>query len=127
MKSTKAYIKDLELQIDYLIGYAPQGLHWKKEYHFREELISNTLVSENTPQEIVDKIALIQGKIYELRENKPIYQGYLPEDHETKKLFKIHDYTIEVEDVQFALPEELMDKRAWRNHNLEIKQEYILI
>lgn len=34
-----ALIKDLELQIDYLIGYSPQGLHWKQEYHFRENLL----------------------------------------------------------------------------------------
>src|SRR5258708_39358224 len=62
---TKALIKDLELQIDYLIGYVPSSNHWKKEFHIRQLLLDEVLASENTPQEIVEKIQRIQNAIYE--------------------------------------------------------------
>lgn len=66
----KALIKDLEMQIDYLVGYSNQGLHWKREYYFREELINETLSNEHTPVETVDKINNILEKLYELRQEK---------------------------------------------------------
>src|ERR1051326_5038967 len=76
-ESTKAHIKDLELQIDYLCAWQPQGLHWKLEYHAREEYLNAFLADETTPQEIVDKIFRIQNKIYQLREGEPQDQSYL--------------------------------------------------
>ena len=41
----KALIKDMELQIDYLIGYAPGGFHWK-----HEETITTHTVKVNDRQ-----------------------------------------------------------------------------
>lgn len=72
-----ALVKDLELQIDYLIGYAPQGNHWKQEYHIRKELIDNTLCDENTPKEIVEKINRIQDSIYRLQNGDKHEQEYI--------------------------------------------------
>lgn len=96
MKRTEtALIKDLELQIDFLIGYAPQGLHWKQEYHFRQELIEQTLADENTPQEIVDKISRIQDKVYQLKRKETHSQEYLKaleNIYRPKHKVKVNDY-----------------------------------
>jgi hypothetical protein len=86
-RKTKALIKDLELQIDYLISYSPQGLHWKQEYHFRENLMSEVLESEQTPPDTITKINNIQEKIFEIkRKDAPHNQDYLnhvPEEERT--------------------------------------------
>ena len=74
---TKALIKDLELQIDYLIGYTPGGNHWKQEYYLRQTMINECLVSDDTPKYIIDKIALIQNTIYNLRNKKRHEQPYI--------------------------------------------------
>ena len=84
-RKTTALIKDLELQIDYLVGYSPQGNHWKQEYYIRKTLIDETLVNENTPKEIADKIARIQNSIYCLRNNIPMNQDYTQESLEDYK------------------------------------------
>jgi len=81
----KALIKDLELQIDYLIGYSPSGNHWKQEWTIREALIHSTLESKETPENIVDKILNIQAKLYELRNGIKNDQSYLQG--------KLEDYT----------------------------------
>lgn len=73
----KALIKDLELQIDYLIGYAPSGNHWKQEWTIRENMIKDTLENKSTPDTIVDKILSIQTKLYELRNGIGNNQDYL--------------------------------------------------
>lgn len=111
-RSTTALIKDLELQLDYLIGYAPQGLHWKREYHFREELINNTLLSDSTPQETIDKIAHIQGTLHDMRQKLPKFQAYISDepDHE----FLINDYREELQPVKYALDPQFMDRRIWK-------------
>lgn len=76
-RDTTALIKDLELQIDYLIGYAPQGNHWKQEYHIRKELLDNTLCDLSTPQDVVDKINRIQDSVYRLQNYKKHEQDYI--------------------------------------------------
>jgi hypothetical protein len=73
----KALIKDLELQIDYLVGYAPASNHWKIEYHLRKELIDNSLNDPSTPENIVDKILRIQAKLYDLKQGIANDQRYL--------------------------------------------------
>ena len=42
-RTTTALIKDLELQLDYLVGYKPSGAHWKQEYHIRQTWIEEAL------------------------------------------------------------------------------------
>jgi hypothetical protein len=74
---TKCLIKDLELQIDFLIGYQPSGQHWKQEYYQRKTMIDNTLSDENTPKEIIEKINLIQDSIYKLRNKETHKQNYI--------------------------------------------------
>ena len=94
-KETKALIKDLELQIDYLIGYCPQGLHWKKEYHFRQDLIDLVLCDKNTPQEIVDKIQRIQDSLYRLQndiKHDQEYMYYSEMDYKITHKIKVNDY-----------------------------------
>lgn len=81
----KALIKDLELQIDYLVGYCNQGCHWKREYYLRKELIDNTLTNPQTPQEVVDKINRIQNSIYCIRNKVPMNQDYVQETLEDYK------------------------------------------
>lgn len=66
----QATIKDLETQIDYLIGYAPTGEHWKREYYVRQSLIDNTINDESCPPEVRDKIYRLQDSIYRLRTDK---------------------------------------------------------
>ena len=66
----KANIKDLELQIDYLIGYTPQGLHWKQEHGARQSLLYSTLCDPSCPQEVVDKINRLLDTIYRLKTEK---------------------------------------------------------
>ena len=81
----RALIKDLELQIDFLVGYQPSGAHWKKEYHVRKQTIDEALNSENTPPEIIDKINRIQDTLYTLHQNEHHEQGYLrytPQDYQ---------------------------------------------
>jgi hypothetical protein len=87
----KAQIKDLELQIDYLIGYSPSSHHWKHEYYIRQELLDQTLADENTPIEIVNKINRIQESLYNMR-NKIKNQGYMQEaDLELKHKILVND------------------------------------
>ena len=93
-RDNKALIKDLELQIDYLVGYAPQGNHWKQEYYLRKRLIDDTLCAEETPQEIRDKINRIQDSIYKLRNNIVNNQDYVQEtmeDYAQKHSVRVRD------------------------------------
>ncbi len=93
-REQKALIKDLELQIDYLIGYAPQGNHWKQEYYIRKTLLDNALESEETPQEIKEKIWRIQNSIFELQNKDTHQQGYLDystDDYKKKHKVKVND------------------------------------
>ncbi len=86
----KALIKDLELQIDFLCGYSPQGLHWKQEYHFRENLIGEMLSHEQTPKETRDKINSIMEKIFELKRKETGFaQPYLNYQEDYKKTHKV--------------------------------------
>lgn len=75
MKNTlKAKYKDLELQIDYLTGYTPLGLHWKKEYYARSDYISGWLQREDVPGEVKAKVERLQEVLLEMRTertNKP--------------------------------------------------------
>ena len=72
-----ALIKDLEAQIDALVGYSPQCTHWKLEYHVRENLINDTIASDETPEEIKHKIWRIQQSLIDLREGNKRDQPYL--------------------------------------------------
>lgn len=76
-RKEKALVKDLELQIDFLCGYAPQGLHWKQEYHVRKTLIDEVLSSENTPKDIREKIYRIQESLYRLQNKEKNDQPYI--------------------------------------------------
>ena len=75
-RKEKALIKDLELQIDYLIGWTPQGLHWKQEWAARQSLLDATMAGENTPPSILEKINHIQEKIWELKNKESHDQSY---------------------------------------------------
>lgn len=68
-KTIQATYKDLEMQIDFLTGYTPLGLHWKKEYYARQEYIQQFL-SGDVPQEVRDKIERIQSMLLEMRADK---------------------------------------------------------
>ena len=68
-RNTKALIKDLELQIDYLTGYKPNGQHWKQEYWVRKKYVEETLAGDLIPQEVRNKIDRIQDAIYNLQNN----------------------------------------------------------
>lgn len=76
-RDTTALIKDLELQIDSLVGYSPTGAHWKMEYHIRSKMIEETLYSDSTPDEVREKINRIQQKLYDLRNGVKNDQPYL--------------------------------------------------
>lgn len=75
--NVRCLIKDLELQIDFLCGYKPSGAHWKMEYHIRKKIIEETIASEYTPQEVVDKIARVQDQLYTLYNKDRHKQGYI--------------------------------------------------
>lgn len=76
-RETTALVKDLELQLDYLIAYSPSGNHWKQEYHIRKTLLDNVLEDENTPKEIIEKLNKIQNKLWELQNGEKHEQGYI--------------------------------------------------
>lgn len=76
-RKTTTLIKDLELQIDYLIGYTPQGLHWKQEYGLREEMIKAFKGDDTIPQELKEKLFNIQNSLYRLRNKEINDQQYL--------------------------------------------------
>ena len=78
----KALIKDLELQIDFLVGYKPSGTNWKIEYHIRKRMIEETLNSEQTPSDVIDKINRIQDTLYTLHQQEHHKQGYLRYTHQ---------------------------------------------
>ena len=84
-RDTTALVKDLELQIDFLIAYAPQGLHWKQEYHFRKTLIDEILSSDNTPKDIREKIYRIQESLYRLQNKEKNDQPYIQESMDEYK------------------------------------------
>ena len=93
-RDTTALVKDLELQIDYLIGYAPSSLHWKQEYSVRKALIDETLSSETTPEEIRKKIYKIQESLYQLRngvKNEQGYTQYSIDDYKKKHTVKVNE------------------------------------
>ena len=94
----KALIKDLELQIDYLVAYSPSGNHWKQEWTIREQLIRTTLESKETPETIVDKILGIQAKLYDLRNGIKNDQSYLQGRLENYKPEVKHQ--VRVKDIQ---------------------------
>ena len=81
-RDTTALIKDLELQIDRLVGYTPMGGHWKQEWWMRERMVSETLACEDTPEEVRDKINRIQQKLHELRNGITNEKPYLDTQHE---------------------------------------------
>ena len=65
----KDQIKDLELQVDYIIGYWPSGHPWKTEYLLRRSLIEHC----------TDNVTLraIQKKLEVLYKKQPHKQGYI--------------------------------------------------
>ena len=69
-RDTTALVKDLEKQIDYLVGYSPSGGHWKTEWYQRNRFIDDTLSADETPPEIREKINRIQDSLWRLREGK---------------------------------------------------------
>lgn len=114
----KALIKDLELQIDYLVGYSPTGEHWKKEYYIRQQLIDATLIDSQTPPEVRDKINRLQEQLWKMRNKEDHDQGYLnyaAVTEKTEKQIAIHDYheRINLTSPIYALDQDLMDKRPY--------------
>ena len=96
IKDTKALVKDLQLQIDYLIGYSSSGNQWKQEYHIRKILLDETLASEETPANIVEKIGRIQDSIYRLqndiKEEAQPYSQIDMEDYKIKRNVPVNHY-----------------------------------
>lgn len=91
----KAHYKDLELQIDYLVGYVPSGNHWKYEYHIRKELIESTINDEQTPDEVRNKIFRIQDTLARMYRNEEQEQGYIyysKQEYMPKRKVKVNDY-----------------------------------
>ena len=84
-RDTTALVKDLEKQIDFIVGYQPIGAHWKMDYHARNKMIDETLCSDNTPLEIREKINRIQDSLWRLRGKVKQDQPYL-EYHEERKI-----------------------------------------
>ena len=84
-RDTTARVKDLEKQIDYLVGYSPMGNHWKTEWYQRNRLIDDTLSADETPPEIREKINRIQDSLWRLRGKVKQDQPYL-EYHEERKI-----------------------------------------
>lgn len=83
-RDTTALVKDLEKQVDFLVGYRPTGAHWKQEYHVRKAIIDEAIASDTTPDEVRDKINRILESLYELREGKEHDQSYLAyQEHHT--------------------------------------------
>jgi hypothetical protein len=80
----KALVKDLELQIDYLIGFQPLGQHWKQDYHARKELLDHVLASDDTPPEIVDKLNRILDSLDRLRSGTKHEQEYINGEADVK-------------------------------------------
>ncbi len=118
-RKTTALIKDLELQIDFLISYAPSGNHWKQEYSIRKTLIDETLESENTPPEIREKIYAIQESLNKLRNKDKNTQEYLQgaEIEVPEHEFPINHKT-QVKSPKYALDESLMNKfTPWWKEN----------
>jgi hypothetical protein len=64
----KDKIKQLELQVDQLIGYRPSGHPWKHEYLLRASLLEHT----HDP-----KVQAIQTKLKKLYKQLPYRQGYI--------------------------------------------------
>lgn len=113
-RDTTALVKDLELQIDYLCGYSPQGNHWKQEYHIRKELIDNVLLDENTPRAIRDKIYRVQEALYKLQAKQTNDQGYVKysqDENIPESNFPINDWHEKNKSEYKELPDELKDKR----------------
>jgi hypothetical protein len=75
-KNMTTKIKDLELQIDYLVGYAPGSNHWKQEYYIRKNIIDEALNNAQTPQEVREKIYKLQEAIFKLRTKERQPQPY---------------------------------------------------
>lgn len=97
-RKTTALIKDLELQIDYLVGYTPQGNHWKREYHLRQDMIDLALSDSQTPPEVIQKINTILESLYRIRNKNNHDQGYLKyAEFESKPTHKalVNDYLAE--------------------------------
>lgn len=65
----KDQIKNLELQVDYIIGYQPSGHPWKAEYLLRRSIIEHSR-DNTTLQEI-------QKKLERLYKEQPHKQGYI--------------------------------------------------
>lgn len=85
-RDTKALVKDLEMQIDRLVGYTYMGTSWKQEYHVRKQYIEETLADPSTPSEIIEKILRIQQSLYELQNNITHEQVYLDESAREYKI-----------------------------------------
>jgi len=92
-KEYKALVKDLEAQIDYLVGYSGLGLHWKKEYYARQDFISAWMAEDTTPPETLDKVNRIMQKLYDLRADTRTEQAYLEMDNQPKpRLVPVYHY-----------------------------------
>lgn len=85
-RKTKVLIKDLDKQIDYLVGYSNNGLHWKQEYWARQNLINAVMADEMTPPEIKQKIDNIFRTIENIKDK----------NHKTNQdYFKAHELELE--------------------------------
>ena len=95
-RNKTALVKDLQLQIDFLIGYSSSGNHWTQEYHIRKTLLDEVLSNENTPANIVEKIQRIQDSIYrlqnDLKENEQPYSQIDMEDYKIKRQVPVNEF-----------------------------------
>lgn len=81
----RALVKDLELQVDYLIGYSPSGLHWKQESHMRSLMIDEAVGSDYLPEEAKNKLLTILSTLVNLRNEEKQEQPYWNEKSVYKK------------------------------------------
>lgn len=90
----KDKVKQLELQVDQIIGYHPSGHPWRQEYLLRYGLIEKILPTNA-------KLQAIQKKLKRLYKELPYRQGYIyyvqqgywkpPQERRPIKVFDWHD------------------------------------
>lgn len=61
----RGIIAKLESEIDQLIGYKPEGLHWKQEFQMRGRLLD--YAKSEAPTTVVKKIDALQSRLADIR------------------------------------------------------------
>ena len=123
-RNNTALIKDLELQIDYLVGYRPEGDNWKRESHIRSTLIGETLESTDTPDDIKKKIISIQQSLESVRNKDKHKQGYIKRAKKVKEFRSIQEIDAELtlRDIDI-----LVDGRKYKLNKYLEEEKYLRI